>query len=184
MRVSLALSIRIAIEPSVLVQGAIVFQHLLAFEGPVKLSYEMSYERTKTKSEAKLTALDYVYASICDDLNFQHLRTSQFGNLDVVDSEKELNVQQVRETPLTYKLGATYRLELELDAKGKATTRLDGEEVFSIEDHGRVSGRVLFMIRSDRVVRLHEVTIEGRLANDQAPLVAMWLEGQLDEIGF
>ena len=175
---------RVVEDHMLLVHGASIFQHLLAFEGPQKLTYEMSYERTKSKKDATVAQLDYVYASICDDLNYQHLRTSQFGNLDVVDTASKTNVQKTRETPLSYKLGSDYRMEIELDAKGKFTTRFDGQEVFSLDGHERTAGRVLFMIHSDRVVRLSKVTLEGRLAENQAPLQAMWVAGQLSELGF
>jgi len=167
-----------------LVQGSSTFQHVVAFAGPITLTYELSYERTKKKSEATLAEIDYVYTSICDDLAYQHLRMSQFGNLDIVDNDSETNAQQNRDAPLSYKLGKTYKLELELDKKGQVTSKLDGTKVFTADAHSRSEGRLLFMIHSDRVVRLHNIKIEGQLAADQAPLREMWLVGQLDELGF
>jgi hypothetical protein len=167
-----------------IVQGSVAFQHLLAFEQPIRLTYEFRYERTKKKSEARFAATDYVFASICDDLAFQHLRMSQFGNLDIVDNESETNVQQNYDTPLSYKLGKTYELEIELDESGKVTTRLDGDDVFTDDSHGRKAGRLLFLIHSDRVVQLRNVKIEGQLADDQAPLRETWIRGQLIELGF
>lgn len=166
------------------VHGSSVFQHVVAFAGPLELTYELSYERTKKKSDAKLAAIDYVYASICDDLAYQHLRTSQFGNLDVVDTDSETNEQHNRSTPLSYKLGKTYELGLELDKKGQVSSTLDGDTVFEADAHGRSAGRLLFLIHSDRVVRLHSIKIKGRIADDQGPLREMWIQGQLQELGF
>lgn len=166
------------------VHGINMFQHVVSFKAPMKLTFSMSYKRTKKRSDAGKAENDFVLASICDDLDFQHIRMSQFGNLDIVDTETQINKTQVRGKPLSYKLGKSYKVELELDDKGMVTTRTDGKTVFTGDAGARKDGRVLFMIRSDRVVNIESITIEGGMATNQDALLEMWLTGQLNALGF
>ena len=166
------------------VSGSQAMQHLLSFAGPMTLTYEFSFERTKTKREATQHAMDFFYGSICDDLGYNHVRTGQFGELDVVDVASSANEHQTHPTPLSYKLGQSYRIELEVTEGGEAVTRLDGDEVFRGSAHGRSDGRVAFLIHTDRVVHLQEVRISGRLAENQAPTRQLYVDSHMRALGF
>jgi hypothetical protein len=163
--------------------GSIAIQHMLTFGGPLKLSYEFNYVKPKSKKEAGALIYDYFSSSLCDDLAFQHLRTSQFGNIDIWVTATENHVALRRETPLTYATGKTYTIEAELDEAGQFTTRLDGVEVFTAASPGSGPGRLVFMSHSDRLVELLSVTIEGRLADVQAEAQNLWMDAQLHLLG-
>ncbi|MDF1797726.1 MAG: hypothetical protein P1V81_01000 [Planctomycetota bacterium] len=165
-------------------EGSQAFQHLLSFGGPMTLTYEFSFERTKKKRDAGNYEVDFLFASICDDLGYNHLRTGQFGELDVVDVESKGNVHLAHPEPLDYKLGQTYRIELELLGNDEVETRLDGKRIFNTSAHGRSQGRVAFLLHSDRRVHLQSVTIEGVLLEDQSSTRRLYVESRMAALGF
>ena len=164
--------------------GHVTMQHILAFRGPIKVSFEFEIPKQGTKKDSKKVMQDHVYVSICDDLAFQHVRSRQFGELDIVDTDSQTNSFFQYEKPITYKMGKTYGFEMSLDENGQVETQFDGEEGFKADAAGRKEGRVVLMSFSDREVRLSKLHIEGLLGSDQSPMRDVWLGSQLSALGF
>jgi hypothetical protein len=164
--------------------GHVTLQHILAFRGPIKVSFEFEIPKQGTKKDSKKVMQDHVYVSICDDLAFQHVRARRFGQLDIVDTDSQTNSFFQYEKPITYKMGKTYSFELSLDENGQVETLFDGKEGFKSEAPGRKEGRMVLMSFSDREVRLSKLHIEGLLGSDQGPLRDVWLGSQLSALGF
>ena len=165
-------------------KGQVIGQHLLAFAAPVRVSYTFEVPKQGAKADASKAMADHLYVSVCDDLEWQHVRARHLGDLDIVDIETETNTFLVPETPVSYKMGKPYDAVIEVDDEGVARTKLDGKQAFEAEAPGRVSGRVVLMTHSEREVRIRELVIEGELAEDQSALEAIWVAAQLTDLGF
>lgn len=163
-------------------EGKSMAQHVLAFKGPIEIGMTFEVPKQGKKSESRSVMQDHLYVSVCDDLDYQHVRARAFGELDVVDTDSGTNEFKQGE-PLSYKMGKPYEFELVLE-DGKATTQLDGKQRFEADAPGREQGRMVLMSYSDRELRIRGMRIEAGLADDQGPLRDMWLAGQLAGIGF
>lgn len=165
-------------------QGLAVAQHILSFKGPIRVSFDFEIPKQGKKSDANKAVMDTMYISICDDLDYQHIRSSQFGDIDIVDTESGTSIFKQNSNLPNYNMGKTYDFEMTLDADGKVTTRYDKKHGFEEQAPGRVEGRVVLMSYSDRELRVKKLRIEGDLAADQGSMKAMWVQAQLDALGF
>jgi len=162
--------------------GSLCYEHILGFEAPLEVEYEIKYGKTKRKNrDAQSTFI----MGICDDGAESYVIAYDMYDLEAVDKASKHTATAFEEGERDIDVKKSHELVLSHDGESTVTLEHNGKEVRTIDAGERRAGSVFFWMNTQVPIEIDEIRIEGKVIETVLTrLQNEWVAEQLEGMGF
>ena len=160
--------------------GFACYEHVLGFEAPMTVKYEIRYGKAKKGSNARTSFI----VGICDDERASYVIAYDMHDLETVDKQRKFVRTEFKEGDRPIDVKKPHKLELDHDGETTVTFSHNGKELRSIECGPRRAGAVFLWSNTEVPISIQSLEIEGKVMDSVVDrLRDEWVAEQTSEMG-
>ncbi len=160
-------------------RGDAVLRHLVSFQAPVRLEYELIYGRAEPGKPLNVTLL----AAVCDNGRGGYVGAWDLFDLEAIDPDGSFVRTAYHQGER--RIEPARPIKVRLDHAGeKAVLTVASKRVREVATGPRTTGATLLWLHGDATLAIRRLTLQGKPApTGDDPAMRAWVEGELKRLG-